>query len=90
MSMAGETNQVAFSVGTFLVVARELCGDAVCFAGLLDDLYRFSPVSSVWERVAQDARLTARAQHRISALGGRIYLFGGFGDSGMCLSLAFG
>ena len=58
-----------------------------CFAGLLDDLYRFSPVSSVWEEVAQGARLTARAQHRISALGGRIYIFGGFGDSGMCRGL---
>jgi N-acetylneuraminic acid mutarotase len=60
---------------------------AACFTGLLNDLYRFSPLSSEWEEVAQGERLEPRAQHRISALGGRIYLFGGAGESGTRLSL---
>ena len=63
---------------------------AARFTGLLNDLYRFSPLSSEWEEVAQGERLEPRAQHRISALGGRIYLFGGAGESGTRLSLILG
>lgn len=90
--MAGGANQVALSVEasaasrvwpTLNIRAVTAC----FFTGLLDDLYRFSPLSSVWEELAQDARPEARAQHRITALGGRIYLFGGLGNSGTPLSL---
>jgi hypothetical protein len=63
--------------------------DAVAaFTGHLNDLYRYSPQGE-WEVLVQDEMLVARARLRLSALGGRIYLFGGLGVSGMpvCLHL---
>ena len=59
---------------------------AAPFAGHLNDLYRYSPQGE-WEALVQDEMLVARARLRMSALGGRIYLFGGFGLSGMCVLL---
>ena len=84
--MEGEANQVARSACTrgACCVWSTFNSRAVTApsTGLLDDLYRFSPMTLEWEQLSQDTRLEPRAQHRISALGGRMYLFGGFGNSG--------
>ena len=50
-------------------------------AGFHSELYRYSTQEG-WEMLAQDAMLVARARHKISVLGGKIYLFGGYAVSG--------
>ncbi len=75
---------MSFSIVTLNQVPVEswilIATDAAC-AGFHNELYRYSTQEG-WEVLAQDAMPGARARHKISVLGGKIYLFGGYAVSG--------